>query len=38
LGVAGFIRLGYISDDAATLADGIQKILAFGDAYARGIR
>ncbi len=38
LGVAGFIRLGYISDDAATLVDGIGKILAFGDAHARGLQ
>jgi aspartate aminotransferase len=38
LGVAGFIRLGYISDSAATLAEGIGKILAFGDAHARGIQ
>jgi aspartate aminotransferase len=36
LGVAGFIRLGYISDDVATLVAGIEKILAFGDAHARG--
>jgi aspartate aminotransferase len=35
LGVAGFIRLGYISDTVATLVDGIERILAFGDAYAR---
>jgi aspartate aminotransferase len=34
LGVAGFIRVGYISDDVATLKAGIEKILAFGDAYA----
>lgn len=36
LGVAGFIRLGYISDDVATLVSGIKKILAFGDAHAWG--
>ena len=36
LGVAGFIRLGYISDDVATLEAGIDKILAFGDAFAQG--
>jgi aspartate aminotransferase len=36
LGVAGFIRLGYISDDVATLVAGVEKILAFGDGYARG--
>lgn len=34
LGVPGFIRLGYISDDVTTLVAGIEKILAFGDAYA----
>lgn len=33
LGVAGFIRVGYISDDVATLVAGIQKILAFGDQF-----
>jgi aspartate aminotransferase len=32
LGVAGFIRVGYISDDVPTLQAGIEKILAFGDA------
>ncbi|WP_332876960.1 hypothetical protein [Massilia sp. S19_KUP03_FR1] len=37
-GVAGFIRLGYISDNAATLVDGIGKILAFGDTPARGLQ
>jgi len=36
LGVAGFIRLGYISDDVATLVEGIGKMLAFGDAHVRG--
>jgi aspartate aminotransferase len=35
LGVPGFIRLGYISDDVATLADGIRRIVAFGDSHAR---
>lgn len=35
LGVAGFIRLGYIADDVATLVAGIEKILAFGDAFAQ---
>jgi aspartate aminotransferase len=34
LGVPGFIRLGYISDDVATLRDGIRRIIEFGDAYA----
>jgi aspartate aminotransferase len=33
LGVPGFIRLGYISDDVATLRDGIRRIIEFGDAY-----
>jgi aspartate aminotransferase len=35
LGVPGFIRLGYISDDIATLEDGIRRIIGFGDEYAR---
>jgi aspartate aminotransferase len=35
LGVPGYIRLGYISDDIATLEDGISRIIAFGDEYAR---
>ncbi|WP_229217335.1 pyridoxal phosphate-dependent aminotransferase [Massilia forsythiae] len=34
LGAPGFIRLGYISDDVATLRDGIRRIVEFGDAYA----
>lgn len=33
LGVPGFIRLGYISDDVATLREGIRRIIEFGDAY-----
>jgi aspartate aminotransferase len=33
LGMPGFIRLGYIADDVATLRDGIGRIVAFGDAY-----
>jgi aspartate aminotransferase len=37
LGVAGFIRVGYISDDVSTLTAGIAKILAFGDAHAQRI-
>lgn len=37
-GVAGFIRLGYISDDVETLEAGVGKILAFGDAHARGLQ
>nr|WP_314542972.1 aminotransferase class I/II-fold pyridoxal phosphate-dependent enzyme [uncultured Massilia sp.] len=32
LGVPGFIRLGYIADDVATLRDGIRRIIEFGDA------
>jgi aspartate aminotransferase len=35
LGVPGYIRLGYISDDVATLEEGIRRIIAFGDEYAR---
>jgi aspartate aminotransferase len=35
LGVPGFIRLGYISDDVATLRDGIRRIVEFGDACQR---
>jgi aspartate aminotransferase len=35
LGVPGFIRLGYISDDVATLTEGIGRIIAFGDNYPR---
>jgi aspartate aminotransferase len=31
LGVPGFIRLGYISDDVATLRDGIRRIVEFGN-------
>jgi hypothetical protein len=38
LGVAGFSHLGYISDNAATLVDDIGKVLAFGDAHARGMQ
>jgi aspartate aminotransferase len=34
LGMPGYIRLGYISDDVATLRDGIRRIIEFGDAYA----
>lgn len=30
LGVPGFIRLGYISDDRETLIEGVDRILAFG--------
>jgi aspartate aminotransferase len=38
LGVPGFIRLGYISDDVATLRDGIRRIIEFGDAAFAGKR
>jgi len=34
LGVPGFIRISYISDDVATLTAGIERILAFGDRCA----
>jgi aspartate aminotransferase len=34
LGVPGFIRLGYIADDVATLRDGVRKIIEFGNALA----
>jgi aspartate aminotransferase len=33
LGVPGFIRLGYISDDVATLREGVRRIVEFGDAW-----
>jgi aspartate aminotransferase len=36
LGAPGFIRLGYISDDVATLRDGVRRIVEFGDALASG--
>jgi aspartate aminotransferase len=35
LGVPGFIRLGYIADDVATLTEGVRRIIAFGNAFAR---
>ena len=34
LGAPGWIRLGYISDDVATLREGIARIAAFGNAMA----
>lgn len=34
LGVPGFIRIGYISDDHATLMEGVQRIITFGDRVA----
>ena len=34
LGVPGFIRIGYISDDVATLMEGVRRVIAFGDRFA----
>ena len=34
LGVPGHLRLGYISDDEATLRAGICRVIEFGDAFA----
>lgn len=34
LGVPGFIRLGYISDDVPTLCEGFRRIIEFGEAFA----
>jgi aspartate aminotransferase len=34
LGVPGYLRLGYISDDEATLRAGIRRVIEFGDAFA----
>jgi aspartate aminotransferase len=34
LGVPGYIRLGYISDDVATLGEGIARLVAFGESYS----
>jgi aspartate aminotransferase len=34
LGLPGFIRLGYISDDVATLREGIRRIIEFGGAWS----
>ena len=31
LGVPGYLRIGYISDDVATLQRGVQAIIAFGN-------
>jgi aspartate aminotransferase len=33
LGVPGFIRLGYISDDVDTLVDGVRRIIGFGNNF-----
>lgn len=34
LGVPGYIRIGYISDDVATLLEGVRRVIAFGDRMA----
>jgi len=34
LGVPGHIRIGYISDDVATLLEGVRRVIAFGDRRA----
>jgi len=31
LGIPGFIRIGYIADDTATLEQGVRRIIAFGE-------
>lgn len=36
LGVPGYIRIGYISDDVATLMEGVRRVIAFGDRFAAG--
>jgi aspartate aminotransferase len=36
--VPGFIRIGYISDDVATLRDGVRRIIEFGDNYQGAAR
>ena len=33
LGLPGFIRIGYIADDLATLREGVLRIVAFGERY-----
>lgn len=33
LGIPGFIRIGYIADDLATLREGVLRIVAFGERY-----
>jgi aspartate aminotransferase len=38
LGVPGYIRIGYISDDVATLEEGIRRVIAFGDEFAAARR
>jgi len=36
LGMPGWIRLGYIGDDVATLTEGARRLIAFGAALAGG--
>lgn len=36
LGVPGFIRIGYISDDHATLMEGVRRIVDFGERLRTG--
>jgi len=36
LGVPGFIRIGYISDDHATLMEGVRRIVDFGERLRAG--
>jgi aspartate aminotransferase len=38
LGVPGYIRIGYISDDVATLRRGVQAIIGYGNALYRANR
>ena len=38
LGVPGFIRIGYISDDVETLMEGVRRIIAFGTRLAAPTR
>ena len=38
LGGPGFIRLGYISDDEATLLEGVRRIIRFGNRYRDSAR
>ena len=33
LGAPGFIRIGYIADDLATLCEGVRRFIAFGERY-----
>jgi aspartate aminotransferase len=38
LGVPGFIRIGYISDDVATLREGVRHVIDFGNSYGGAAR